>query len=228
MDSALEPPEGLRERKRRQTLERIAEVGLKLFVEHGYEATTLDAIAAAAGISRRTFFYYFKSKEDVMLAWQDGGFLQALRPAMLEQSADQPPLRAARECFLKLASRYENKQSIAVDGLLRSTEALRLRKEVVFVEMERALVAAMREVWPAPVQRDALRVAAMIAMGILRLALDDWRQNDAAHPLAYYLRRNFTLVEKTPGMLAELDALEPRAPLARGMQAMSAINEKGC
>ncbi len=200
MDSASEQPEGLRERKRRQTRERIAETGLKLFVDNGYEATTLDAIAAAAGISRRTFFYYFKSKEDVMLAWQDGGFLQALRPAMLEQSADQPPLRAARECFLKLASRYEVKQSIAVDRLLRSTEALRLRKEAVFVEMERALVAAMRELWPAPGQRDALRVSAMIAMGILRLALDDWRQDDATHPLEHHLHRSFALLETMPGI----------------------------
>ena len=199
MDGASERPEGLRERKRRQTLERIAETGLKLFVENGYEATTLDAIAASASISRRTFFYYFKSKEDVLLAWQDGGFLQALRPAMLEQSADQPPLNAARECFLNLASRYEAKQSIVVDRLLRSTEALRIRKEAAFVEMERTLVEAMCELWPAPAQRNGLRMAAMIAMGTLRLALDDWRQDDAAHPLAHYLRRTFALLEKTTG-----------------------------
>ena len=51
-------PNDLRERKRRLTLDLIAKTGLKLFIENGYEATTLDAIAAAAGISRRTFFYY--------------------------------------------------------------------------------------------------------------------------------------------------------------------------
>ena len=200
MDSALDRPEGLRERKRRQTLVRIAEAGLKLFVENGYEATTLDAIAAAAHISRRTFFYYFKSKEDVLLAWQDGGFLQALRPAMLEESPDQPPLRAVRECFLKLASRYETSESIIVDRLLRSTEALRLRKEAVFIEMEQTLVEAMCELWPAPAQRDALRTVAMMAMGTLRLALDNWRKDDAAHPLAHYLGRGFAALEKTTGM----------------------------
>ena len=66
--------EGLRERKRLETLRRIAETGLKLFIAHGYEGTTLEAIAEAAGISRRTFFYYFKSKEEVLLAWQGSGF----------------------------------------------------------------------------------------------------------------------------------------------------------
>lgn len=200
MDRMSERPERLRDRKRRQTRGRIAEAGLKLFLENGYGATTLDAIATAAGISRRTFFYYFQSKEEVMLAWQDGGFLQALRPAMLEQSADQPPLRAARNCFLDLASRYEGEQSIAVDRLLRSTPTLRLRKEAVFVEMESALLEAMRELWPAPPRRDALRVAAMIAMGTLRLALEDWRQDDGAHPLARYIREGFALVETMPGL----------------------------
>ena len=78
MKSTPTNEEGLRERKRRETLQRIAEAGLKLFVTNGYDATTLETIAEAAGISRRTFFYYFKSKEDILLAWQ-GGLIQAIR-----------------------------------------------------------------------------------------------------------------------------------------------------
>ena len=191
----MEKPEGLRERKRQRTLERIAEVGLELFIQQGYEATTLDAIAAAAGISRRTFFHYFRSKEDVLLAWHDGGFSQALRQAVLQGASDQAPLQAARDCLLKLASRYETKESIIVDQLLRSTEALRTRKEATHVEMERVLGEAMSERWAAPAQLDTLRMVAMMAMGTLRLALDDWRRDDARYPLAYYLRRSFALLE---------------------------------
>ncbi len=187
-------PDGLRVRKRRQTLDRIAETGLKLFIENGYEATTLDQIAAAAGISRRTFFYYFKSKEDVLLAWRDGGFPQALRPTMLEQSPDQDPLDAVRECLLKLTSRFTTKESVIVDQLLRSTEALRARKEAEFVAIERVLVETMRELWPLPTQGDQLRMAAMIAMGTLRLALDKWRQENAKHSLEHYLRESFSVL----------------------------------
>ncbi len=62
------PRQGVRERKRRETLQRITDAGIRLFVEKGYEATTLDEIAAAAGISRRTFFYYFKSKDEILLS----------------------------------------------------------------------------------------------------------------------------------------------------------------
>jgi AcrR family transcriptional regulator len=181
--------EGLRERKKRETLQRIAETGLKLFVARGYEGTTLEAIAEAAGISRRTFFYYFKSKEEVLLAWQGSGFLDALRPAMLEESPRQAPLAAVRHCLLKLISRYETKESIIVDRLMRSTEALRARKQAIFIEMEEALFAAMRELWPQPQRRTTLRMVAMISIGAMRLAVEDWRQAGGKRSLADYLTR---------------------------------------
>jgi AcrR family transcriptional regulator len=190
-------PDGLRERKRRETLARIAETGLKLFIKNGYEATTLDAIAEAAGISRRTFFYYFKSKDDVLMAGQGSGFVEAMRAAMLEESPDQAPLDVVRKCFLKLASRYETKESIVVDQLLRSNEVLRARKEADFVEKEKLLVAAMSELWPAPAKakQDALRLVAMMAMGTLRLAIDNWRQENAKRSLTHYLDKSFALLE---------------------------------
>ena len=194
MERASERPLGLRERKRRETSERIIEKGLRLFVKHGYDGTTLDAIADAAGISRRTFFYYFKSKEDVLLAAHDSGFREALRPTMLAESADQAPIDAVQKCLIKLASRHETKDSVVFDRLMQSTEALRARKEAGFVETERILFEAMCELWPAPSRRDGLRLVAMIAMGTLRLALDKWKQNDAAQPLAHYIRQGFALL----------------------------------
>jgi AcrR family transcriptional regulator len=196
MEDASKKPEGLRERKRRETSGRIIKSGLKLFVKHGYDATTLDAIAQAAGISRRTFFYYFKSKEDILLAARDSGFREALKPAMREESPDQAPVDAARNCLIKLASRYQTRDSIVFDRLMESTDALRARKEAVFVETEQILLEAMCELWPAPGRRDGLRLVAMVAMGTLRLALEKWKQNHGAHPLAYYIRQSFTLLAK--------------------------------
>ena len=196
MEDATEKPQGLRERKRRDTSARIVKVGLKLFVKHGYEATTLDAIAQAAGISRRTFFYYFKSKEDILLTAHDSGFRQALRPAMLDESPDQAPIDAVQKCLIKLASRYETKESVVFDRLMQSTEALRARKEAGFVETEQILLQAMCELWPSPARRDGLRLVAMVAMGTLRLTLEKWKENDAAHSLAYYLRQGFALLAK--------------------------------
>ena len=191
-------PNDLRERKRRLTLDRIAETGLKLFVENGYEATTLDAIAAASGISRRTFFYYLKSKEEVLLAHESGKFPLALRPTFLKQSPKQSPINAARKTFLTLASMYETKESIIADRILRSIEPLRLRKEALLVQMEELLTEAMYEMWPDPGERPALRMAAMMAIGALRFAKENWRQDDAALPLTHYIDEAFDLLGHQP------------------------------
>ena len=187
-------PNDLRERKRRVTLDRIAEVGLKLFVENGYEATTLDAIAAASGISRRTFFYYLRSKEDVLLAHESGNFPQALRPTFLKQSPKQSPLNAARKTFLALASMYQTQESIIADRILRSIEPLRLRKEALLVQMEELLAEAMYEMWPDQNKRPALRMAAMMAIGALRFAKENWRKDNAVHPLTHYIEEAFDLL----------------------------------
>jgi AcrR family transcriptional regulator len=191
-------PNDLRERKRRVTLDRIAETGLKLFVEQGYEATTLDEIAAASGISRRTFFYYLKSKEDVLLAHESGNFPQALRPTFLKQSPKQAPLEAARKTFLTLASMYETRESIIADRILRSIETLRLRKEALLVQMEEVLAEAMYELWPDQSRRPALRLAAMMAIGTLRFAKENWRREDGAHPLTHYIDEAFNLLDHPP------------------------------
>lgn len=188
--------EGLRERKRRETLQRIANVGLRLFAEHGYDATTLDAIAEAAGISRRTFFSYFKSKEDVLLTRHGIGAAEAMSSAMAAVSPSLTPLETARECLLELASRFETPDSIVADRLIRSTEALRARKEAVYTELESALVDALAERWPDRRRQGELRVVAMIAMGVLRLAQDAWRGSNAAKPLKVHLDQCFALTRE--------------------------------
>lgn len=188
-------PVGTRERKRRETHNRIAETGLRLFLENGYDATTLDAIAAAAGISRRTFFYYFQSKEEVLLAYGGGGFGEALGPALREQPADKTPMAAAHACFLLLADRFETEESIVADRLLRSTESLRLRKEQSFLRLEPALLAAMIEHWPEA-EQTRLRVDSMIAIGTLRLAIEHWRAVDGKASLAQCINHFFKLLDE--------------------------------
>ena len=100
----------------------IAKTGLKLFIENGYEATTLDAIAAASGISRRTFFYYLKSKEEVLLAHESGNFPRASAAYLPPAIAEAVAARGRPEDIFDLASMYETKESVMADRILRSIE----------------------------------------------------------------------------------------------------------
>ncbi len=57
---------GLRERKRLQTRRELVRAAMRLFEEKGYEETTVAEIASAAGVSTKTFFNYFASKDEVL------------------------------------------------------------------------------------------------------------------------------------------------------------------
>ena len=87
---------GLRERKKARTRADLQRHALRLFRDRGYAATTVDDIAAAAEVSRSTFFRYFPSKEDVVL-FDDVDPLMA--QAFAEQPAGTPLLTALRRAF---------------------------------------------------------------------------------------------------------------------------------
>lgn len=191
-------PEGLRARKQRQTRQRIADVALRLFLENGFEATTLNAIAAAADISRRTFFHYFASKEAIVFALESDTE-QLFRTALAASAADLPPLDAVRQALSVIISRYQTPEAISIDRLMRSTEALRARKQANYGRQEIALYHTLSEKWPAPERQSGLRLLAMVGIGAMRLSADRWHHDQGQRPLQHYLEEAFQLLR------AELD-----------------------
>ena len=104
MPHGEQPPEdsqqgGLRERKRRDTLQRIAQTGLDLFIAKGYEETTLDDIAAAAGISRRTFFHYVSLR---MVAMVGLGAFRVAIDEWIGEGGKMPLTRRIEKTFASL------------------------------------------------------------------------------------------------------------------------------
>lgn len=190
MQDAAAKAEGLRERKKRETLHRISDVALELFVAKGYEATTLDEIAAAADISRRTLFYYFDSKEDILHASVEG-YAHEIKALVVENASAGEPLDIVREAVLKLVAQHREAQMIATARLVRQSEALRARNKGRIQEFERAVLEGLCELWPKREHRDRWRLIAMISMGTLRLATDTWIEQDGKRPLAKYVQEMF-------------------------------------
>ena len=87
---------------------------------------------------------------------------------------------------------YLRREGVSADELL--PVPLRLRKEALLIQMEEVLAEAMYELWPDESRRPALRLAAMMAMGTLRFAKDNWRRHDAARPLTHYIDEAFDLL----------------------------------
>jgi AcrR family transcriptional regulator len=103
------PGEGLRERHRRLTAAEIEEAALRMFAERGFDAVPVDDIAIAAGISRRTFFRYFSSKEDVLFHENTQRQVE-LAEALSARPAGEPVLTALRHAILSMVSDFEQER----------------------------------------------------------------------------------------------------------------------
>ena len=110
-DDPVTRPVGLRERKKARTRDAIQRHALRLFAEQGYEATTIEQIAEAAEVSPSTFFRYFPTKEDVVLADEYDPMILA---AFHAQPADVPPVRALRNAVREVSDGFAEEERAAI------------------------------------------------------------------------------------------------------------------
>jgi AcrR family transcriptional regulator len=116
----------LQERKQELVRAEIFNAAWTLFGQRGYEATTVAEIAAAAGVSRRTFFRYYASKEDVLVETSDE-VAEAMLAAMAERPLDEPPLVAIERALVPvIESRIVPTERLqTIMRLLRESRTLR-------------------------------------------------------------------------------------------------------
>lgn len=167
---------GVREQKKRDTQKLLTQTGMRLFLEQGFNETTLDQIAAEAGVSRRTIFSYFASKEDILVASSDAGWDDILGD-IRAGSAETQPLLLVCDCLLQRVGSRSNEEMLALRQLMMLSATLRSRGQTIFVERELSVAQALAEVWPDASRQWELRLTAMTAIGAFRLAVDTWRDN---------------------------------------------------
>lgn len=169
---------------------------MRLFDQDGYDATTLEAVAAAAGVSARTFFNYFQTKYSILEYWHDLGFERSLPLAILEEPAGEGPFVLVQACLLKLVPLYDTDTLVILDRIRNSTDTLRADKQMVYFRMEDAVAGALRERWPHPAEAFTLQLISMISINALRLAMEQRRRDIGNRPLAEHLRGAFALISR--------------------------------
>lgn len=118
----------LRERKKARTRRAIEEAAVRLFVVHGFDATTVDDIAAAADVSPRTFHRYFATKEEVVLGTGAEEAAQVVG-VLRSRPAGEPLLDSLRMVVLDQAGAWERDRELMLDQLrlVLATPSLRGR-----------------------------------------------------------------------------------------------------
>lgn len=137
---------GLRVRKKQRTRRTIERVALDLFAKQGFDGTTIDQIAGAADISPRTFFHYFPSKEDVVVA-DYAKRLEQISVALRLGPPDQVPWEALRSAFLAAAVDYESEhdQLLRRFRIMAETPSVAARSLLIQANWERAITEAVAE-----------------------------------------------------------------------------------
>jgi mycofactocin system transcriptional regulator len=167
----------------RQELEQVC---LELFTQHGFEATSIEDIAAAAGIGRRTFFRYFPSKNDAV--W--GDFDEALDQfeAWFLRCRDEVPLMTAIRRGVVAFNTFDptNEQSHRNRmSLILNTEALRAHSTLRHFEWRQIVVRfAARRMGSRP--EDLLpRAVGRLALGASLAAYEQWLAEDGSDLLTH-------------------------------------------
>lgn len=189
---------GTRDIGRSAIREELARLALPLFLEHGFEKVTFDALAAAAGVSRSTFLRYFAVKEDVILFVFDP-VGDAVVDALGAAPAQDTEWEALRGCLVPAVDFLNGSgQQLALMRLIWSTPALYSRlhqKQAGWrPRMVQQLISRSGSS-PAGTLAPRTRVAA--ALECLTVAIESWLEQDGSHELNDLLDQTFQALHFT-------------------------------
>ncbi|WP_327097570.1 TetR family transcriptional regulator [Nocardia vinacea] len=190
----------LRERTRAAMRDEVSEVAFRLFSEQGFDNTTVEQIAAEAGLSRTTFFRYFGTKEELVLG-RMGGFGHKMAAALAARPADERSWEALRRSFdvITESNTDEPQPFLNVMQLLDNACALMTRQWEKTQGWHSLLVPEIsRRLSGDPESRNDLRANALVASAIscLDAATDAWRAEGGTTPLS-------ELLDQAMGVLVE-------------------------
>ena len=168
--------ESLQQRRRRYVAGEISRAAMRLFAERGFDAVTVDEIAEAAGMSARTFFRYFASKDDVVLQYRRR-LDERLVDTVTTRPAEEGAVTALRNAFLATSTvPPEDREMVAVQSrVLFEAPALRGRAHAEQTTNSGPLVRALADrmgVDPAIDDRPQILAVAMSA--VAGIAFEAW------------------------------------------------------
>jgi AcrR family transcriptional regulator len=178
--TAAGAPTTLWDRTRQLASQEILETALRLFSEQGYDETTVAQLAREAGVSQRTLFRYFGTKED-LLGGNQHRFGQVLTDTISEQPADVGVWEALRAGVVAVLALHDSReQALERFRLLHNTPSLRagwLEQRLQFQEDLLPLVAARMDAAAGSADPRARAVIAT-AFACLDAASMTWVGND--------------------------------------------------
>jgi AcrR family transcriptional regulator len=186
----------LRERKKAATRRLIQETALELFLTQGYDATTVEEIAATAGVSHMTFFRNFPTKQAVV---GNDDYDPLMAELIRRRPADEGPLIALQGALSEgLDAVYHTGRDVllARTRLILTTPALRATMVDNQYATERLFAEALAARSHTPITFE-LRVYSAAALAALTVALTSWVESDGGEELPHLVHQAFRTLTRT-------------------------------
>ncbi|MFE0380158.1 TetR/AcrR family transcriptional regulator [Streptomyces inhibens] len=181
----------LTERRRQETRLEIAETAAALFSDQGYDATTVEDIASAAGISLRTFYRYCAAKEDALTPVLTSG-VGLLVDALATRPVDEPLTSAVQAAFDSSASARrlaDPEQARRLVRIMATVPAIRMRWLAAGRDMQDQLVPVLAARKGAPEDSMEVRLLACALIDALSVAMEHWAWQDEPEDVVELTRR---------------------------------------
>jgi AcrR family transcriptional regulator len=163
-----------------RTRQALVDAALELFASQGYDTTTTDEIAEAAGVSPRTFFRYFPTKESVLF-FGEYDFIRSFTGVFLAQPEDVPELDAMSAAFVVLApgvARLRERTKL-YEKAIASSLLLRGREQVAQEDNIATMAAAVAHRRGLRRPDDDCVLLASLGLLVMRRALEAWLRGPA-------------------------------------------------
>ncbi|MBO1754723.1 TetR/AcrR family transcriptional regulator [Allobranchiibius sp. CTAmp26] len=152
---------------------RLEQAAMDLYLEHGFEQTTVAEIAARAGLTERTFFRHFADKREVLFA--GAAELQQLLVSTLSATATSAsPLDAVATALAAVAPFFQERSDFGRrrQRIISSTAELRERELIKLASLGSAMAATLRE---RGVADPAASLAAEAGVAVFKIAFERWQ-----------------------------------------------------
>lgn len=185
-------PTGLRERNRRERRRRLEDVALELFERQGFEATTIEQIAGGAGLAPRTFFSYFATKDDLVLA-DYGDRLRRILGELDLRPDTEGPWEALRASFAAVATDYETEADAIRRRftIMATSPSVAARSLQLQAGWEATLAARLRDRLASGPEDPLPHLLAATALAVMRAALVQWLTRPEHAPLPDLVQHGF-------------------------------------
>lgn len=192
---AIDAETSLRARHKRRTQDAIIDAALDLFEHKGYDAVSVDEIAAAAEVSPRTFYRYFPAKEDLLVI--DPEIQAAMRAALADRRPNETDVDFVARAMIAALSAHRPDRARRRYQLVQATPALQARiYQLVWRDQEHIVEALLAGSPRTPDAELRAHVVTHAVSDAIRVAVTFWIQSGQHGPVSSQCERAVALLRE--------------------------------